>query len=335
LLAISSDSIELGIIPDYSKPPKQLFLDASVSFFLHRNDLAPLYFACRTDNLSDPTNVSWAINSPQPAESKAIYIGPIFRSHPSTNLHPSPHFYAHEESSVIVLTGRIVDHISLTTPPLYRPRSTILAITDTQTLDYMVQFVKAMSEVLLNVGTTLENTAALVRALVIDPNWKPTHGRGSPAQQTAYHFWCYFRFTVKVMENLRKKFDLEVDKASDSDHLSKALARLVLETDLDTFSPSANLTAYEFDAAMHAAYVRAQGRSLCTTKQGRVSSCMNKIESEDVIVAFRGADTLYVLRPAEGGRYRVVGDAYVDGLMFGEAYDGLDPDEVDYNIELI
>jgi hypothetical protein len=62
---------------------------------------------------------------------------------------------------------------------------------------------------------------------------------------------------------------------------------------------------------------------------------MNKIESDDVIAAFRGADRLYVLRPVEGGRYRLVGDAYVDGLMFGEAYEGVDADEVDYDIELI
>jgi hypothetical protein len=62
---------------------------------------------------------------------------------------------------------------------------------------------------------------------------------------------------------------------------------------------------------------------------------MNKIEAEDVIAAFRGGDRFYVLRPAEGGRYRVIGDAYVYGLMNGEAYDDLDPDEVDYDIELI
>jgi hypothetical protein len=62
---------------------------------------------------------------------------------------------------------------------------------------------------------------------------------------------------------------------------------------------------------------------------------MNKIESGDVIAAFRGADKLYALRPVEGGRYRLVGDAYVDGLMFGEAYEGVDADEVVYDIELI
>jgi hypothetical protein len=78
-----------------------------------------------------------------------------------------------------------------------------------------------------------------------------------------------------------------------------------------------------------------QGRPLCTTKQRRVCSCMNKIEIGDVIAAFPGGDRLYILRPAEGGRYPLVDDAYVDGLMYGEVYEGVDADKVDYDIELI
>jgi hypothetical protein len=62
---------------------------------------------------------------------------------------------------------------------------------------------------------------------------------------------------------------------------------------------------------------------------------MNKIEIGDVIAALRGGHRLYVLRLAGGGRYCVIGNAYVDSLMFSEAYEGLDPDEVDYDIELI
>lgn len=41
----------------------------------------------------------------------------------------------------------------------------------------------------------------------------------------------------------------------------------------------------------------------------------------------------FVLRPV-GDKYRLVGDAYVDGAMYEEAYEGLDPDEVDCGIGL-
>jgi hypothetical protein len=55
---------------------------------------------------------------------------------------------------------------------------------------------------------------------------------------------------------------------------------------------------------------------------------MNKIEAKDVIAAFREGDRFYVLRPTEGGRYRVISDAYVYSLMNSEAYDDLNLDEV-------
>jgi hypothetical protein len=52
------------------------------------------------------------------------------------------------------------------------------------------------------------------------------------------------------------------------------------------------------------------------------------------IPVFEGADLLFILRPA-GDEYRLIGDAYVDGLMLGEAYEGVDPDEVDHDIVLV
>jgi hypothetical protein len=54
----------------------------------------------------------------------------------------------------------------------------------------------------------------------------------------------------------------------------------------------------------------------------------------DVVAALQGSDRLYVLRPV-GTQYRVVGDAFIYGLMHGEAYEGCDIDEKDGEIELI
>jgi hypothetical protein len=63
---------------------------------------------------------------------------------------------------------------------------------------------------------------------------------------------------------------------------------------------------------------------------------MNEVAKGDVVAAFEGAERLFILRPvAVTGKYRVVGDAFIDGLMNGEAYEGLDPDDVDYDIELV
>jgi hypothetical protein len=133
-----------------------------------------------------------------------------------------------------------------------------------------------------------------------------------------------------------QRLGLEIHTAVQSDHLITTLASFILETSIASVSSGDGLNDTEYDIAMNIWDYRGyQGRSLCTTKQRRVCSCMNKIDIEDVIAAFPGGDGLYILRPAEGGRYRLVGDAYVDGLMYGEAYEGVDADKVDYDIELI
>jgi len=334
LLAISFDSKMLGVTSDYSKQLKELFLDASVSFFLHRQDLDSLTVACQTNKFLDPKYPSWAISSSRPTELATAFEYRVFNPHASPDIRPTPRFHTHGENPCIVLTGRIIEQIFLATSLLYRSRSVNLGIKDMDYWDYVTQLAKNISEVLLNVGITLENAAALARALVINTNWKPTQQRDYLSQ--SYHLWCYFRHLVKILESLSQWFDLKAQIAPELYHLIKALASLILENNIDKFEPAASLNKTEQDAAMHIWNNDFfQGRSFCTTKRGRICSCMNKIETKDVIAAFRGADRLYVLRPAEGGRYRVVGDAYVDGLMFGEAYDGLDPDEVDHDIELI
>jgi hypothetical protein len=53
-----------------------------------------------------------------------------------------------------------------------------------------------------------------------------------------------------------------------------------------------------------------------------------------VVAAFQGADRLFVLRPVED-RYKLIGEAYVDGLMKGEAYEGCSLEELDEDIELV
>jgi len=340
MLAISSDSMQLGITPDYSKSPKQLFLDVSVSFLLCRKDTSALTLACLTDNLSDLTGVSWSIASPRLERFRSSAIASnVFTPHPnSNNPQRNPRFHTDETNSIITLTGSIVDHISLTTPPLYTPKSFVTGRMDRDYLDFCILLLKSMSEVLSNLGISAESAAALGLASVANPKWKPTPGRGSLTQRTAYHFWCYYRFVCKSIKEYSQQigFDLEDNITSQFDHVIETLAPLLLETDLDTFSLAGSLSAAELDAtSCIGENMLHQGRSFCTTKQGRICNCMNKIEAEDVIAAFRGADRLYVLRPAEGGRYRLVGGAYVHGLMFGEAYEGLDPDKVDYDIELI
>jgi len=70
------------------------------------------------------------------------------------------------------------------------------------------------------------------------------------------------------------------------------------------------------------------GQVFCVTVHNRICSVMDRVEKDDVVAPFQGADRLFILRLV-GRRYRHIGDAYVDGLMKGEAYKSLDPDNED------
>jgi len=76
------------------------------------------------------------------------------------------------------------------------------------------------------------------------------------------------------------------------------------------------------------------GRTFGVTQQKRVVNFTFKAEVGDQIALVQGGSLPYVLRPA-GDKFRFVGDVCVPGVMFSEAYTGLDPDDVDYEIRLI
>jgi hypothetical protein len=63
-----------------------------------------------------------------------------------------------------------------------------------------------------------------------------------------------------------------------------------------------------------------QGRSLCVTDNGRVGLVSQSCQPGDCLCIFLGANMPFALRKVEGQEsFILVGDAYVDGVMYGEA----------------
>lgn len=60
------------------------------------------------------------------------------------------------------------------------------------------------------------------------------------------------------------------------------------------------------------------GRAFCTTTKQRMGMVPRAAKEGDSICVFLGAKTPFVLRPAGNGKYRLVGECYVHGLMSGE-----------------
>jgi hypothetical protein len=119
------------------------------------------------------------------------------------------------------------------------------------------------------------------------------------------------------------------------DCLERLGALLKGKVDSTTSNPGDALSNEEYEAAGEIKrHMALHGRSLSVTQQGRICNAMHEVLPGDTIVVFQGGDRLYIVRPV-GDKYQLVGDAYVSGFMSGEAYDGLDPDDVDDEIQLI
>lgn len=67
-----------------------------------------------------------------------------------------------------------------------------------------------------------------------------------------------------------------------------------------------------------------KGRVFITTKGGKIGAVPHGVRSGDVVCVLFGGQPVYVVRRnLEGTTWRYLGDAYVDGLMYGEVFDML------------
>ncbi|PMD13399.1 hypothetical protein NA56DRAFT_425026 [Hyaloscypha hepaticicola] len=348
LLAISYDATALNIVADYSVPAPRVFLNISVKNLLAYRDLLLLTYASRwinseafSENRSKSSNStlipSWALRPPHQITFPPPIPFEVCTPHPRILISGRPPRFL-SEYSVLVLRGRFLDSIFMSTSvdsPDELLGSNVLPKSSVQNL---CKRLNTWLEVFQHLGSTIQCAAGLCRAIVADPTWAPTPQNGLSAEQsTAFHFWSWYRGLANSTREYGAALGLEVTLSlKQCDTLIQELAaQLGGIVNLDSFQSNDPLTCEEH-AASDEMRLRTliYGRSFCVTLNGRVCNAMHQPEKGDHIAAFEGADRLFILRPV-GKRYRLIGEAYVDGLMKSEAYEGIDPDEVDYDIELV
>jgi hypothetical protein len=351
MLSISRDATALGIIPDYSETSSvnRVYLDASVRILKAASNLEMLPKACRwakfETRLEDSFHRLALISAPDcPSWALRAYHYPLpdapnghNKPHPRTSLLSIVRFL--QNDSVLVLKGCVVDSALISTPLTWTLAPASVGVRDTPYFRTWSQRLLGWRAVLQHFGVTVENAASLCRTIVASPTRVRRSLKGrSNNESHAFAFLLYYRWRVGRVrhswpEDLDSGMTTEFEQC---DQLVLDLATLLLEKpSLDSFNSSTRLTAEEMkwakdiesNAVMH-------GRSFCTTEKGRMCNAMHQAEEGDLIAAFQGSESLWLLRPV-GERYRLIGDVYVDGLMDGQAYEGLDSNEVDYDIELI
>jgi hypothetical protein len=197
-------------------------------------------------------------------------------------------------------------------------------IVDTKYAEGHLPILRSIFALFFRLGSTriamLTVTEMLTHDLSLNSNELP-----EKAMASAYNLWHYL---CQIINSLRKSIH---DKEYQT--LSAALCDMAA-----TFTSSVlSIDDVDRDASgRFNAMSVLRGRSLGITKSGRAFSAMNRVQEGDCVFALEGwGDRLWTLRPVADGRYRLVGDIWVHGLMSGELYDGIDPKDVDYDIEIV
>jgi Heterokaryon incompatibility protein (HET) len=355
LLAISCDATMLGITPDYYVSERRVFHDASVRMLLSYRTLSLLTWACRWG-----CSKAWSEDQPEDSDTTIITSGPRswelkppspFFPVNTAGFTPHPRFSARRwpprfrlNNAVLVLEGRFVDRVSMTTPVMFRSESLFASNIDLSWIQRASHRWTCFFRILEYLGTTVQNVAHLARAIATTPTWlSPMQGGLSLEENAAFDFWSFFRYDAKFLRSqgsiegydvilMLNQWNVQAQELAAQLRKSAQLSKVI---DLKSFYTQSRLSLEEHKSAeMLIQRSLSHGRSFCVTENGRICNVMNQAKAGDRVAAFEGADRLFIVRPA-GERYRLIGEAYVDGLMTGEAYEGLDSDEADYEIELV
>ena len=338
MLAISSDAKELDIQPDYSATNHvgPVYLHTTVRILQTSRNLNLLPYVCSTHNESDESQPSWALNVPiSPFPTYLPWY--LYAPHPQST--PLPPLFR-EKNSVLVVKGRILDRIAMSATPRYSTPSYATGIEDASYLQTQIQDLSIWTRLMrLHQSTiTLKTAGSLCLAIMAQNPARAlaAHATRSPTEQAAFYMWSFYWAGVELSKSLASRLGLIINEIDVYDALLQDLAAaLKPSVDVTSLGIIDSLTI-EYNEALTEVteHLLLEGRAFSVTDQGISCNAMNGVKQGDVIAAFQGTERLYVLRQV-GHQYRLVGDAMVPGMMLGEAYQGLDPGKVDYEIELI
>ena len=86
----------------------------------------------------------------------------------------------------------------------------------------------------------------------------------------------------------------------------------------ETVEEDPEKTQWKLQIIKYASAMHADDRRAFSSRKGFLGLGPKLAQPDDVICIFMGGQTPYIIRPGEDGKYRLIGDAYVHGIMDGE-----------------
>jgi hypothetical protein len=343
LLSVSSDATLLQIAPDYSIPIDILIRMVSISVLQNAKDLDFLTASCVPQNTTSHSLPSWAVNIPKPEMPRGtfLYLG-RFAAHPRLKLIEPVRF--NPDKSILILKGRIVDEVTMSILPLYPSPSAHIGGVDATHLKTLLHTFDIICQILQSTGINEKSADSVCRAIVAEASWKPTGDYESPNTAGAHHLWCYMRDFASTTNAIAETIGQDIDDQMRlPNQTMDTLAEVLSASGVQCSLPTEPLSSVEQQMVENVwENSRFAGRSFCTTSKNNICTIANVAKESDSIVALEGSDRLWALRPVGASSrpessitYQIIGDAFIGGLMNGEAYKGLDPDKVDYDLRIV
>jgi hypothetical protein len=329
LLGVSPNTERLGIVPSYRQAKDEVFIDMSIRVYL--NDKGGLYLLRHLGILdtlgsSDATKLSWAYRPGVTAEHSAF----SHRPHPSRLADVK----FESNNTTTVLQGRKVDRIEFASPAIPYPKG------DDKGDNLSDEWAAVIKRTLFNLAAVLEylrinlqNAAAFLHTLVGNSKWPSSD---DPAD-VSYRLWCFMiRHAAQLIKYIEHKSAKQRPYSGNVARVLADIANILREEgraihDDPRDGTDDSIIELSDEVVVCAIYL---GRSFCVSQQGRICVATGKAQGGGEIVLFAGGDSAYVIRPAEDD-YRYIGTAYILGIMNGEAYKGVPPEEIDDEIRLI
>lgn len=325
IFAISGDTEDLGIKPDYSaqKTIDSLSKKLAIKTLTYGEDLWPLCLAV-TWRLPDSKLPSWCLTVDYPDYDyvQAITDEKLSR-HPIWKKAGLARFSRNKK--VLIVKGRILETMSVVPISAVSP--------DYETSEQV--FLASVLDMLLPEKLSTGHMASVLRCITgADPWSLPTDSRSSARESVAFHLTVYLRSELDDLLSQPDEPTSSIDAA-----LQTRCTHTI--TSLSPFLPSSAIfepdsETLEVQTALQRISTRSlvTGRVLGRTALGRCYNAFADIEVGDGIAALQGGDRLFIIRPVKDA-YTLVGDIYVDGLMTGKAYQGLQPRKLDVNIRIV
>ncbi|KAL5356011.1 heterokaryon incompatibility protein-domain-containing protein [Aspergillus floccosus] len=329
ILAISRDAKTLGLQPDYSSANTADVLSTELSIRVLESsvDLELLSFAISWHR-PNSTLPSWCLTLDSPANTSIPETLPlrVYTPHPRLYIHKPAQF--RNCNSLLTVKGRVLDYVSIS-------GSTIPWAHDDPRITSQLEFLSDLA-CLVSDGVSIEEIASLLRTITVKAPWSPPPDTQAGANGAiSFHFWAYLQHKLRLLtESAEDLPAASKEKNQLCDHIRtkvRLLAPYIANPELLQTDNASRVESIAAESVLR--YALEHGRRLGRTRGGRFFNAMYPVQEIDAIVALQGADRLFVVRPV-GNAYKLIGDIFVDGLMHGEVYKDVSPDNVDYGIDL-